>query len=87
MTVREPEFSAWDLAVLLADRHDERLPRGRHGLLLAEATNPENKDAFEVDLPTTDFAQLALDRAQERYRKAWPGAEMGSLLWRVEKTS
>jgi hypothetical protein len=48
-----------------------------------EATDPANAERFTVELPTTDFAQRALNRAQDAYKKAWPDADMDSLLWRT----
>ncbi|GAA1148394.1 hypothetical protein GCM10009651_36330 [Microbacterium natoriense] len=90
VTVREPEFSAWDRAVLLADAVDSKAPRGAHGLLLSEVTKPENQFAYDVPrtplgipMPGIDWAQKALDDAQEQYRKAFPKEPMGSKLWRV----
>lgn len=85
ITVREPEFSAWDLAVLLADRADERVPRGRHGLPISEATDPANQFAFEAEGPTTDWAQKVLDEAEAEYRRKWPKAPHGALLFKVRR--
>ncbi len=83
VTVREPEFSPADRADMLASRTKDAAPRGAHGFLLTEATDPKNADRFNVDLPLTDFAQAALDKVQKKYEKDWPDADMGSLLWTV----
>lgn len=85
LTVAEPEFSDWDRAVLMADRLEESRPRGRHGLPMEVATDPNNQYSFSVGVPTMDFAQLALNRAQDRYRKQWPDADMDALVWRVDE--
>lgn len=94
ITVRDPEFSSWDRAALLADAAQARVPRGSHGRKLSEVTDPANQFAFDVPrnalgipTPATDWAQKALDAAQEQYRKAYPDEPMGSKLWRVELRS
>lgn len=85
VTVREPEFSAWDRAVLLADVAASRVPRGRHGLPLSEASDPANQFAFEVPTPRMDWAQKALDDAQEAFKKQNPKASMNALMWKVAR--
>lgn len=66
----------------MASWNAEHEPRGRHGIPIAEATDPDAR--FTVDLPSTDFAQRALDRAKDAYKKQYGDtAEMDSLLWRV----
>lgn len=84
VTVREPEFSAWDRALLLGDRARSEIQQGRHGLPISVATDPANRGRFAVPLPTTDFAAEALSRAQDAYRKKYPDAPFDALLWRVE---
>lgn len=90
ITVRESEFSSWDRAALLTDLSDSKVRRGAHGLPLSETTNPENQFAYDVPrsalgvpAPVTDWAQKALDEAQEQYRKLYPDTPLGSKLWRV----
>lgn len=85
MTATEPRFTRREVALLLASRRAEKIPRGRHGLTLQEATDRENEYAYTVPLPTTDFAAKAIADAQEKYRKDWPDAQLDALLWRVEK--
>jgi hypothetical protein len=85
VTVREAEFSSWDLAVLMADRENERIPRGRHGLPIAEATDATNQFAYEVEGPTTDWAQKTLDEFEAEYRRKWPKAPHGALLYKVRR--
>ena len=83
VTVREPEFSDVDVAMLLADYEREHEPRGRHGRLMSEAMDPANQFAYEVPPPSIDWAQRALNDAEEAYKKRYPQADMGSLLFRV----
>lgn len=83
--MRESEFSAWDRAVLLADVAASRIPRGQHGLPLSETSDPENQFAYEVPPPRMDWAQKALDDAQEAFKKKNPKASMGALMWKVAR--
>jgi len=85
VTLREPEFSPWDVAAMLEDRRQSRLRRGSHGVLMAEAMDPDNQFAFEVEGPVTDWAQAKLDDAQEAYRKKYPNANMHALHWTVRR--
>lgn len=85
VTVREPEYTAWDRAALLRDVADSKIRRGSHGLPLSETTDPENQFAYEAETPAMDWAQKALDDAQEAYKKQNPKASLGALLWRVKK--
>lgn len=82
VTVREAEFSAWDRAVLLADRAEARAPRGHHGILMSEATARENFGRFVVPEPTTDLAAKALREAREAWKEQHGSTE--DLLFRVE---
>lgn len=85
VTVAEPRFTRREVAALLASRRAEKVPRGRHGLPLSETTDKANEYAYEVPLPTTDFAARALASAQAKYRKDWPDAQHEALLWRVQE--
>jgi hypothetical protein len=86
VTLREPEFSPDDVALLLASRLKDARPRGQHGVLLSEATDPGSRGQWEVPAPTTDFAQQALNRAQDEYKKRWGDrADMSVLLWHVTR--
>lgn len=84
VTVTESRFRHADVAILLESRRADAEPRGAHGFLMSEATDPKNRGRFKVGLPTTDFAQAALNIAQKKYAKAWPDAEPDELLWSVE---
>lgn len=84
VTVREAEFSAWDRAVLLADRAQALAPRGPHGLLLSETTDPANEGRYTVPLPTVDFAAKKLAAEKKKYAKQWGDESLTGTLWRVE---
>ncbi|MEI3845317.1 MULTISPECIES: hypothetical protein [unclassified Microbacterium] len=87
MTVREPEFSEWDRAVLLADLAEERAPRGSHGVLLSEAMDPKNQFAgsWVVEGPMKDWAEIARRAHIREYEKQNPGVDMTGLHFRVRK--
>jgi hypothetical protein len=87
VTTREPEYSDQDRALLLADWAERQEPRGAHGIKLSESTDPKFQYDWEVDLPTTDFAQEKLHKEQESYKNTYPDADVSSLLWRVKRTS
>lgn len=94
VTVRESEYSDRDRALLLQSWDEEHTPRGPHGVPVAEATDEANNPLspaatgrFEAE-PVIDFAQDAIEKAQEARRKAlsnpdddWP------LIWRVKRVS
>lgn len=86
VTVTEPRFHPEDVDALLASRRAEAEPRGRHGHPIARAADPKTHGKWQVGLPTTDFAQQAINRAQSAYAKAWPEADMDSLMWNVDVT-
>lgn len=59
--------------------------RGAHGLLLSEATDPANVDAFMVPPPITDFAEKAMSDAQKKYKQRWGDDALDNTIWRIEK--
>lgn len=83
VSVTEPRFTHRERALLLASKRADSAPRGSHGLLLSDATDPRNQFKFKVPPPITDHAQAALSKAQADYEKTHPGA-LGKL-WRVLK--
>lgn len=91
VTVREPEWSPDELAVMLEFLHDEREPRGSHGHRLSEAmsvdANPQRRDAKYryVAEPGTDFAAQALVKAQQEWQRAFPDGDASTLLWSVKR--
>ena len=87
VTVTEPRFTVDEKARLLASRRSEAAPRGPHGRLIAEVTDPDNQFAYSVPPPVTDWAQKKLNEEQERYKKKYPNVDTTALLWRLEKLS
>lgn len=87
VTVQEPRFTVTEKALLLAARRSSLAPRGAHGLLLSEATDAANQFAYRVPPPTRDWAQAKLNEARSAYAKAYPDADMDSLLFRVEQVT
>ncbi len=85
VTVTQPRFTPRERALLLASRRVENAPRGRHGQLMSEATDPKNQFAYQARGPITDWAQKKLDEAEDAYKKKYPNADMGSLHFWVEK--
>jgi hypothetical protein len=92
ITVREPEYSDRDRALLLASWDAEHEPRGTHGVPVKEATDPAN-NPFSTEStgkfvaePIIDFAQDAIDRAREARRKAMKNPEDDwALVWKVSR--
>lgn len=85
VTVTEPRFTPGEVALLIASRRSDNAPRGAHGHLLSESTDPRTQGRWKVEPPTRDFAQERVNAAQSAYRKQWgEDADMDSLLWRVE---
>ena len=85
VTVSEPRFTVQDKVALLVSFREDRAPRSRTGVLLSEAMDPNNQFAFEVPPPATDWSLAAMNAAQDRYRSAWPDADMDSLMWSVKR--
>lgn len=90
VTEREPEFSRVDVEAFVALLESKRV--GPHGHPMSEAvsplgdpSNPAREWDWRVPLPVKDFAQDALDREKKRYKEAYPDADLGSLMWLVEK--
>lgn len=90
VTVREREYTDDDLVALVESAR--QAPRGSHGWPVDEAMSADGDPAdwgakyrWHVPPPAVDFAQKALDQAQDAYRKQYPDADLGALRWRVEK--
>lgn len=90
VTEREPEFSREDVEAFIALMESQRV--GPHGHPMSEATspladpsNPNRKWEYVTPLPEVDFATAAKNATIDKYRAAYPDADMSSLLWRVEK--
>jgi len=87
ISTREPEFSERDRLMILAQRRADDVPRNAYGIPVSEAIDPANRDAFEVPLPDMDFPAATLARAQKKYSKTYPDADMDSLRWSVRRKS
>lgn len=86
ITVREPEYSHLDRSWMLESRRRDAEPRGRHGWLMSEATDPANRAKFFVPPPTVDFAEVAHAKAKEDAQKIYKDVyPMDSLVLKVEK--
>lgn len=85
VTVSEALWTPDDVAVALASRHAAGAPRGAHGLLLSEVTDPEHAAEWDVPLPKRDFALKKLNEAQAERRKRYPDDDGASLLWTVTR--
>lgn len=89
VTVREPEFSPEDVAVMLESRRLDSRPRGPHGLLLSVATDP-GMNPLSIDArgrfvaePVADYAQSAIDQAKAERRKKVKDEDDWALMWSV----
>lgn len=91
VTHLEPEFDMEQVALLLAHMRHEKEPRGPHGLLLSEVTDPladpANPDGwdYEVTGPRTDFAQRKLSAKKKAYYDKYPDAPKDAHLWSVRR--
>lgn len=91
MTVREPEFSHRDRALLAAYKAKQR-DTGMYGESLSEAMSPDsdpaNRDApirYEPVGPAVNHAEAVLELAKERYYEQYPGAARHGHKWTVRK--
>lgn len=71
--------------MLLASRRVEDEPRGSHGILISEATDPKLQDQWVTE-PTTDFAQKTLNADMEKWRAQYGDVlDVDAILWRVKR--
>lgn len=80
-TVREPEFSTADLALLRAHLRNRKVPS--HGIDRKIATDPANQFKFAVEGPFVDWAAHALGVHQDAYYKQYPDKNRAGDMWRV----
>lgn len=85
VTIREPEFSDWDRAILLDDHAKQNVRRNSLGLPLSETTDPKNQFAYRGKPPITDWAEKAQNEFIADYKKKWPNADTSALLWTIER--
>lgn len=84
VTTVEPRFTPQEVAILLASRRRDRVPRGPHGLPLSVSTDPKNKGRFRVE-PITDFATEQINRVQDSWRKNYGDVmDVDAMIWPVE---
>lgn len=98
VTVREPEWTAAEVSMLIASKHLEM--RDSTGHLVVEATdlraNPANPDGTHYYVagvlgpdgmrhPVHNFAEIARAQAQQTFRDAYPDVDMTGLYWPVER--
>lgn len=98
VTVREPEWTAADVSLLLASKHLEH--RDSTGQLLTEATdlgaNPANPDGTHYYVagvpyakggrgPVINWAERAVAEARKNYRERYPDEDMAGLYFPVER--
>jgi len=88
VVTREPEFTAQDVALLLASRRKAAEPMS-HGIPLDEAMDPANQFAFVAqEKPVVDWADKALKDAQDRFYDARPKDSRNGHRWgRVTRRS
>lgn len=84
VSVPEPEFSAADVAALVASRRAEAAPRDAYGVLLSEATDPELRYSWAPE-PVTDFVVEAVEKAREKVKKDFPDTNMAGWMWTVKR--
>lgn len=69
VAIPEPEWSAEDVALLVASRQQER-ELGSHGIPLSEAMDPANQFKFRgQDAPKVDYAEKARKDAEAAFYK------------------
>lgn len=82
---RESEFSAQDVALLMAHMRNEG-DRGPHGIPMSEAMDPDNQFAFvAAEAPQIDWAEKALGDAKDRYYEQFKDSKRHGHIWRVRR--
>ena len=85
VTVRESEYNDRDRALIAASWRADQAPRGRHGIPLSEAMDPANQFAYEAVGPREDFAQSAINKAQDAFEKTRPKEDHRSISFGVRR--
>jgi hypothetical protein len=91
VTHREAEWDSEQVALVIAHMRAKKQPRGSHGHLLSEATDPAldpskaGGSRVEVVGPTIDYFTQALNRAQKQYYDKYPDAPRDERLWSVRR--
>lgn len=85
MSAVSPRFTPAEKARLMRSWMDAHAPRGSHGVLISDATDPALQDQWVVE-PVTDFAQRTVNVTQKRWRDEQGDViDMDALLWRVRQ--
>lgn len=81
MTVREPEFTAGETALLLASKR-YAADFNQYGFTHAEATDPANQFAFKgQEKPRVDYVAKADQDAQDVFYRAHPDVSKNGHRW------
>lgn len=87
----EPEFSIDDVGRLIAARRLRNVPRGPHGHPIEEATSRDSDPSSHkathryVVSARRDFAQQAIVRAQEEWKKSHPDTDMSDMIFTANR--
>lgn len=86
ITVREPEFTPGETAMLLASRELEFEPKNSLGIPLSESMDPKNQFSFmPPEGPSVDWAEAALGKKQDAFYDApeWKDKPRHGHRWRA----
>lgn len=83
VTTREAEYDLEQVALLIASHEIESAPRGSHGQLMSEATDPANQFRYKVRT-FTDYAEKAIGDHEELLNKQYPDANRHGRIFSVE---
>lgn len=85
VTVQEPRFTVAEKMLLIQARRKARAPRGEHGWLMSEATDPKNFGRFKALQPTTDLVAKTIGDAVEAWEQKNGEGSAKYLMFGVEK--
>lgn len=98
VTVREPEWTAAEVSVLIGSKHLEMRDSTGHLMvestdLLANPANPGWTHRYVAGVrypdgmrgPVTNWAEKAAAEARKQWRERYPDVDMSGLHWPVER--
>lgn len=85
VTVQEPRFTLQEKMLLIQARRRALAPRGPHGWLMSEATDPKNFGRFKPKEPTTDLVAKTIGEAVEAWERKNGEGSAKYLMFGVEK--
>lgn len=85
VTVQEPRFTLQEKMLLVQARRRALAPRGPHGWLISEATDPKNFGRFKALPPVTDLVSKTIGDAVEAWENAHGEGSAKHLLFGVER--